>query len=280
MRALQLYAHPLAKADTDARVNRAVAWMRSHTTINTEDRTYQLLGLWWGGADPRERKELAARLLATQRADGGWNSRDGRDSDAYSTGEALVALHDAGAVAVTSPVWRRGIAFLLRNQAADGTWHVRTRLPPWVSPPYFESGYPYGRDQFISIEAAHWAVMALTRVLPEVVATAPLPLTPAEEQQIDPWVEAAMFGTVEDLRKLLDQGLSPNAFTEQGRIPLLSLIVPDTDKTSLLISYGWVESVQDDGWFVATPTQQSCFFYLPIDQGPARNAPSDSSRMA
>jgi N-acyl-D-amino-acid deacylase len=238
MRALQLYGHPLAKTDTDARANRAVAWMRSHAAINTEDRTYQLLGLWWGGADSRERKQLASRLLATQQADGGWNSRDGRGSDAYSTGEALVALHDAGATAVTTPAWRRGMTYLLRNQAADGTWHVRTRLPPWVSPPYFESGYPYGRDQFISIEAAHWAVMALTRLLPEVAPTAPLPLASLEEPQVDQWTETAMFGTVDDLRTLLDQGLSPNAFTEQGHIPLLSLVVPDGGKTSLLISRG------------------------------------------
>lgn len=95
-----------------------------------------------------------------------------------------------------------------------------------------------GRDQFISIEAAHWAVMALTRLLPEVPAEAPLPLAFTEEHHVEPWAETAMFGTVDDLRKLLDEGLSSNVFTAEGHIPLLSLVVPDVDKTNLLISRG------------------------------------------
>ena len=37
---------------------------------------------------------------ATQRPDGGWNSLDGRSSDAYSTGQALVALHEGGGVPI------------------------------------------------------------------------------------------------------------------------------------------------------------------------------------
>ena len=54
-----------------------------------------------------------------------------------------------------------------KTQAADGSWHVVSRLhpPASVSPPYFESGYPYGHDQFLSALAADWAVMALARAL-------------------------------------------------------------------------------------------------------------------
>jgi hypothetical protein len=49
---------------------------------------------------------------------------------------------------------------LLSTQAADGTWHVRTRALPFQ--PYFESGYPYGPDQWISAAAAAYATLALS----------------------------------------------------------------------------------------------------------------------
>ena len=45
----------------------------------------------------------------------------GRESDAYSTAQALVALHDGGGVAIIDASYQRGIEFLLKTQAADGT---------------------------------------------------------------------------------------------------------------------------------------------------------------
>ena len=147
LRSIQLYGHANLKADTAARVARGRAWLQSHSAPETEDRTYQLLGLWWAGAGRDVLAPLARALAKTQQADGGWNSLAGRASDAYSTGEALIALHDAGELSTADQVWRRGAEFLLRTQVADGTWHVPTRLPSWVNPPYFESGYPYKRDQ-------------------------------------------------------------------------------------------------------------------------------------
>ena len=58
------------------------------------------------------------------------------------------ALSVAGKMAVSNPVYQKGVDYLLRTQASDGTWHVETRAI-WLQP-YFESGFPYGRDQFIS----------------------------------------------------------------------------------------------------------------------------------
>jgi hypothetical protein len=55
-----------------------------------------------------------------------------------------------------------GVSRILRTQAADGSWHVRTRAI-WLQP-YFESGFPYGRDQFISMAGTAWASMALATV--------------------------------------------------------------------------------------------------------------------
>jgi hypothetical protein len=45
------------------------------------------------------------------------------------------------------------VAYLLRNQASDGTLHVKTRTI-WLQP-YFESGFPYGTDQFIATAATN-----------------------------------------------------------------------------------------------------------------------------
>ena len=53
-----------------------------------------------------------------------------------------------------------GNRYLLRTQAADGSWHVKSRSI-WLQP-YFESGFPYGHDQWISAAGTAWAVMALS----------------------------------------------------------------------------------------------------------------------
>jgi len=238
LRALQLYSHPQARDDSARRIERARVWLRSHAARDTEERTYQLLGLAWAGEDKATLDRLRDALIATQRSDGGWNSLDGRPSDAYSTGEALVALHDAAGMSVDAPTWRRGLDNLIRTQAADGSWHVRTRLPPWVSPPYFESGYPYGRDQFISVAGANWATVALARALGDSTNPQRLPLDDVRPASIESWVEPAMFGTVAELTRLLDEGLSPNATTASGRIPLLTIVMPDAAKAKLLLDRG------------------------------------------
>jgi len=80
-------------------------------------------------------------------------------SDAYATGQALVALHQAGKLPVTDPAYQRGVSYLLDRQAADGSWVVKTRTLPLQK--YFESGFPYGEDQWISAAASSWATMAL-----------------------------------------------------------------------------------------------------------------------
>ena len=51
------------------------------------------------------------------------------------------------------------VEYLMRARGKDGTWFVRTRAIP--SNPYFESGFPHGRSQFISYAATCHAVIAL-----------------------------------------------------------------------------------------------------------------------
>jgi ankyrin repeat protein len=240
VRAVQLFHH---RADTETArqsVARAATWLRSHQAPDTEGRAYQLLGLHWTGSDSATRVKLARELIATQRSDGGWGSIEGRASEAYSTGEALFALHEAGEVATSDVNWQRGLAFLTRTQSADGSWHVPSRLhdPARLSPPYFESGYPYGHDQFISVAGAAWAVMALAQALPP-VAVPVGPIRPATRSAaIEPWLKTVVFGTVDDLRELLDKGLSPNAATSAGKTTALMMVAGDSAKLRLLLDRG------------------------------------------
>jgi ankyrin repeat protein len=178
-------------------------------------------------------------LVATQRADGGWGSIEGRVSEAYSTGEALVALYEAGVVGVSDAVSRRGLAFLLRTQAADGSWHVPSRLhdPARLSPPYFESGYPYGHDQFISAAGAAWSIMALAAALPPAAAPARVPQPEYPTAPREPWVESMVFGSVADLRAMLDGGLDPNA-TSGKQTSALMMVASDVEKVQLLLDRG------------------------------------------
>jgi hypothetical protein len=56
--------------------------------------------------------------------------------------------------------FRKGANFLLGTQAADGSWHVTSRATKFQQ--YFESGFPYGHDRWISTTG--WAASALALV--------------------------------------------------------------------------------------------------------------------
>jgi ankyrin repeat protein len=240
VRGVQLYSHPSQKADLAKHVALARRWLDAHRPVDTEERTYQLLGLKWTGADRATLQKRARELAATQEADGGWSSLDGRASDAYSTGQALVALHDAGGVPISDAAWQRGIDYLLKTQAADGSWHVATRLypPAPLSPPYFESGLPYGHDQFLSGQGGAWAVMALARALGPGRTVVPEPLPGVAPVDVEPWAEAMLFGSAAEVKRLLDGGLSANAATKSGGTTALMMAVPDLEKMTLLLDRG------------------------------------------
>jgi ankyrin repeat protein len=159
VRGLQRFGPPGRGEEITRRIGKARDWLVAATPRTTEDRTFQLFGLNWAGASREDIDKAVAGLLARQRDDGGWGQRASMPSDAYATGQALVALQQAGAVAVTEPAYRRGVQFLLKTQLHDGSWFVESRSLPVQ--PYFESGFPHGRSQFVSCFATSWATMAL-----------------------------------------------------------------------------------------------------------------------
>ena len=159
MRAVQLYAPRTHRAESAQAIARARDWLASAKGETTEERAFRVLGLFWAGGQ-RDLLTAAARdLLAGQRSDGGWSQEPSMDSDAYATGEALVALRESGAASEGDPAVRRGMEFLLRTQLEDGSWFVKSRAVPIQA--YFESGFPHGADQWISAAATAWAAAAL-----------------------------------------------------------------------------------------------------------------------
>ena len=159
LRALQLFAPPSRRAEFAAAVARARAWLTAAPATETEERAFRVLGLSWAGAPAADVTRAARELLAIQKDDGGWAQLDTMASDAYATGEALVALRESGVVAPTDRAYRQGIEFLLRTQIDDGSWIVETRAVPIQA--YFESGFPYGVNQWVSAAATGWATTAL-----------------------------------------------------------------------------------------------------------------------
>ena len=158
VRALQLYG-----SSPDARVARARDWLRTASPRTTQERAMQLLGLTWAHASAVDIRRSATALLAEQRPDGGWGQLPTLETDAYATGQALVALETAGH-AVSSVEYHRGAAYLLRTQFADGSWLVRSRTFPVQ--PLRDTGFPHGKHQWISAAGTSWAAMALALTLP------------------------------------------------------------------------------------------------------------------
>ena len=133
---------------------------------SAEERAMRLMGLVWTAA-PRPRIEEALEAIRrSQETGGGWSQFGRTEADAYATGLSLYALHVAG-MPVGDQTYRRGVAFLLGTQYQDGTWLVRTHSFPLQQ--YFESGFPFGRHQWISTAGTSWAALAIAQTLPDPV---------------------------------------------------------------------------------------------------------------
>ncbi len=157
---LRTYGPPAEKAETDQALARAAAWLEAARPTETQDRAFRLMGLAWSNAKPAAISAAAKELAAMQRGNGGWGQFATLPTDAYATGQALYALHTAGRMATGDAVYAKGVKYLLNTQAPDGSWLVRSRSI-WLQP-YFESGFPYGTDQWISAAGTAWASMALS----------------------------------------------------------------------------------------------------------------------
>ena len=159
LNALKVYSPEAERADTKKRLALAARWLEAGKPLNSQERAFHLLGLKWAGGNDGVIEHGIKLLAATQRPDGGFPQLPTMGSDAYATGQALYALHLAGGMETSNAVYQKGVRYLLRTQAADGS--CTSRRAPCHCNPYFESGFPYGQDQWISAAGTSWASMAL-----------------------------------------------------------------------------------------------------------------------
>lgn len=161
---LKTYPLPGRKNEIAESLRRARGWLLATEPKSAEERAMRLMGLVWTEAPRARVTEAIAAVRAQQEASGGWSQFGRTGPDAYATGLSLYALHVAG-VAATDETYRKGVAFLLSTQYPDGTWLVRTHSFPVQR--YFESGFPYGRHQWISTSGTSWASLAIAQTLPD-----------------------------------------------------------------------------------------------------------------
>ena len=159
IQALQVYPLPARRQEFSERMDHAREWLKRIKPVRTEDFTMRLAGLKWAGAGESDLKKAADALIGIQRPDGGWGNNPYMDSDAYTSGEVLIALAESGVVSVRGSAYQKGVSYLLSTQFPDGSWHVRSRAIKFQ--PYFESGFPFGEDQWISTAATALAAQAI-----------------------------------------------------------------------------------------------------------------------
>ena len=165
LRGLAAFGTEEQQAKIEARKTTVQQWLLSTTPADTEDRVFHLRSLRYIDTDEETVRRAMAELLEAQRKDGGWAQTSDLKSDAYATGSVLVALIRAGDVQADHPAVRRVVQYLVDTQLEDGSWHVVSRAKPFQT--YFESGFPHGKDQFISIAGSGWATLALLLAIPE-----------------------------------------------------------------------------------------------------------------
>ena len=164
--AIQAYAPPALRQEAREKISRALDWLLKCRPTSVQEHATRLLGLKWSGANRAQLLSEARALAALQQADGGWAQLATLPTDAYATALALVALNRGGGMAPDQDIYRRGLTFLLRTQQPDGSWFVKSRAHGFQ--PYFQSGFPYEHDQWISAHATGLSTMALMTALPSV----------------------------------------------------------------------------------------------------------------
>jgi ankyrin repeat protein len=173
LKALQYYPPAFETRPIHERIAKARRWLEQFQPQDLSQRVFRYHGLGWAGASQSELESETRELLALQRSDGGWAALPGLESDAWATGHTLVALHEVGGFAANGAAYQRGVEFLLRTQFEDGSWLVKSRT--WPFQPHFDSGFPHGKDQWISAGGTAWAVIALLNTLQPVTSAESIP---------------------------------------------------------------------------------------------------------
>lgn len=145
-------AVPEAKGARD----KALVWLASSKEEETLQGTALKLVLWRRLARPAaEQEPLVKKVLASQNPDGGWSQNKEMKSDAYSTGQTLYALAEAG-FPLSDPAVERARAFLVNSQEDGGSWAMTSRPNP-------RDGKSAKNLAPIAYSGSAWAVLGLMR---------------------------------------------------------------------------------------------------------------------
>jgi hypothetical protein len=148
-----------ARADLRERDQARHAAGSLHDQIDGRPECDRLIGLWLTGSSEKELRGMAQSVLKRQRPEGGWAQNSQLEPDAYGTALVLYSLGKTGVLKASDTPYRTGAAYLLRTQYPDGSWFVRSRAPKLQ--PYFQSGFPFEHDQWISAAGTAWAAVSL-----------------------------------------------------------------------------------------------------------------------
>jgi hypothetical protein len=116
LRALRKWGGDGQKARIARRIEFVRAWLLKSEGKDTEDRVFRLWAFQQALAPTMAVQAAMRDLVRVQRDDGGWAQTDGLASDAYATGSALVALHEAGGLTTSRACLRARRAFPPEHQ--------------------------------------------------------------------------------------------------------------------------------------------------------------------
>ncbi len=165
LRSLRVWGSDKLAKEIKERTKKSAAWILETSPKTNEDQVFQLLGFSEVKADKSIIENSAKALIAKQKSDGGWAQIDSLDSDPYATATALVSLHFTKMLSNKDKAFQDGVKYLIKTRKEDGSWFVKSRSKPFQT--YYESGFPHGKDQFISVAASGWAATALLLSLAE-----------------------------------------------------------------------------------------------------------------
>ncbi|MCE3015531.1 MAG: serine hydrolase [Pirellula sp.] len=215
------------------RKKQIAVWLNENPGTDTEDFVFRLGAMHYADCSPELTKTAVKNLINLQREDGGWGQLKELESDAYASSTVLFSLLRYGEVAANHEAIQRGISFLLSTQKPDGSWLVKTRAKPFQT--YYESGFPHGVDQFISIAASSWAVVALSMTLPD-----------EKPKEQPPVPSSVIYQDLVPISGRIDSGMEPfrtemSKLMLEHQVPGASLAVARLGKVVFANAFGYAD---------------------------------------
>ncbi len=237
LRALSHFSTPEQKESAAGRLAEVTKWLEETKPVDTEDHVFRLLCMRYLDEGSELREAAIAQLVSLQCADGGWAQMDTMESDAYATATAMYALQQESNIPANDPTLERGLNWLLDSQLPDGTWHVTSRAEPFQT--YFETGFPHGKDQFISMAASAWATVVLASTLPEKTSS---PSLTSDDSQVRLIARSNIASTGQLQPEMIPFNDIMQEFFSKKKVPGAAVAVTDQGRLVFARGYGMADT--------------------------------------